>query len=335
MKVSILGTGSWGLALGKVLHENGHGVAFWTPSLAEANLLAKEGEYKDKLPGVKLPSEFIYNTEMQAAIENADMLVTAVPSEFMENTTKQLGQCDVPKKIPLIVNATKGIAEHSLKRMSEIILSNINWVSDEEVATLSGPTHAEEVATDVYTAIVVASKSEICAKIVQETFSNKTLRVYTSHDMIGVELCGSVKNVIAIACGITDGLAVGIGDNTKAALITRGQAEICRLGEALGANPRTFAGLAGMGDLIVTCMSRHSRNRFVGEQIGKGKKLDEILAQMKMVAEGVPTARSTYALAKKYRVEIPIVSAVYEVLFEQKKPQDAIDMLMTRELKAE
>ncbi|MDR2732176.1 MAG: NAD(P)H-dependent glycerol-3-phosphate dehydrogenase, partial [Fibromonadaceae bacterium] len=181
----------------------------------------------------------------------------------------------------------------------------------------------------------VASKSEISAKIVQEIFSNKTLRVYTSQDIVGVELCGSVKNVIAIAGGIIDGLEAGVGDNTKAALITRGQAEICRLGEVLGANQRTFAGLAGIGDLIVTCISQHSRNRFVGEQIGKGKKLDEVLANMKMVAEGVPTARSTYELAKKNGVEMPIVNAVYEVLFEHKNPREAIETLMTRELKAE
>jgi len=334
MKVSILGTGSWGLALGKVLHGNGHNVRFWTPYSEEAELLAKERECKDKLPGVELPAEFSYSTDMEQVIENADVLVLVVPSNYMESTAKLLGQCKAPKKIPLVVSATKGISE-DLKRMSEVILSNVGWLSEDEVAAFSGPTHAEEVATSVYTAIVVASKSEICAKIIQELFSNKTLRVYTSQDLIGIELCGSIKNVIAIAGGIIDGLAVGVGDNTKAALITRGQAEICRLGEALGANPRTFAGLAGIGDLIVTCISKHSRNRFVGEQIGKGKKLDDILSQMKMVAEGVPTARSTYAMAKKYDVEMPIVNAVYETLFNGKNPRDAIEELMIRELKAE
>jgi glycerol-3-phosphate dehydrogenase (NAD(P)+) len=320
--------------LGKVLHGNGHSVEFWTPSAEEAEFLASDREYKDKLPGVELPLEFSYSTDMAKATENANIIVFAVPSQFMESVAKLLNECN-PKKIPIVISATKGIAEHSLKTMSEVILSSIKWLSEEEIAALSGPTHAEEVAREVYSAIVVASKNEICAKIIQETFSNKTLRVYTSQDIIGVELCGSIKNIIAIAGGIVDGLEYGVGDNTKAALITRGQAEICRLGEALGANPRTFAGLAGIGDLIVTCMSRHSRNRFVGEQIGKGKILNEILADMKMVAEGVPTTHSTYELAKKSGVEMPIVNAVYEVLFEQKKPRDAIEALMARELKAE
>ncbi|MDR2583861.1 MAG: NAD(P)-dependent glycerol-3-phosphate dehydrogenase [Fibromonadaceae bacterium] len=335
MKVSILGTGGWGLALGKVLHGNGHTLEFWTPSLTEAELLAKEREYKDKLPGIELPTAFKYSTDMPSVIKDSDMLVLAVPSQFMENVAKQLGECPTPEKIPIVVNATKGISEHTLKRMSEIILSHVQWLSEEEIAVLSGPTHAEEVAREVYSAIVAASKNEVCAKIVQGAFSNKTLRVYTSQDIVGVELCGSIKNIIAIAGGIIDGLGIGVGDNTKAALITRGQAEICRLGEVLGANPRTFAGLAGIGDLIVTCMSRHSRNRFVGEQIGKGKTLNDILAHIKMVAEGVPTARSTYALAQKVGVEMPIVNAVYEVLFEQKDPRTAIEELMTRELKSE
>jgi len=334
MKISILGAGGWGLALGKILHGNGHKIAFWTPSAEEAELLAKEKEYKDKLPGVELPQEFKYSTDMAGVIENADMLIFTVPSQFMESTAKLLGKCNAPKKIPIVVSATKGISD-SLKTMSEVILSNVGWLTEEEIAALSGPTHAEEVARGVYSAIVVASKNEICAKIVQEIFSNKTFRVYTSQDIIGVELCGSVKNVIAIAGGIIDGLEQGVGDNTKAALITRGQAEIRRLGEALGANPHTFAGLAGIGDLIVTCMSRHSRNRFVGEQIGRGKSLDDILANMKMVVEGVPTCRSTCALARENRVEMPIVNAVYETLFNGKNPRDAIGELMVRELKAE
>jgi glycerol-3-phosphate dehydrogenase (NAD(P)+) len=335
MKVSILGAGGWGLALGKVLHGSGHKIVYWSPTTEEAELLSREREYKDKLFGIVLPQEFEYSTDMQYVAKNADMLIFTVPSQFMENVAELLGKCNAPKKIPIVVSATKGISEHSLARMSEVILSKTQWLTEDEIAVLSGPTHAEEVARGVYSAIVAASKNEICAKIVQEIFSNKTLRVYTSQDITGVELCGSVKNIIAIAGGIVDGLEAGVGDNTKAALITRGQTEICRLGEALGANPRTFAGLAGIGDLIVTCMSRHSRNRFVGEQIGKGKKLNEILADMKMVAEGVPTARSTYALAKKCGVEMPIVNAVYEVLFENKNPQNAIEELMTRELKAE
>ncbi|MCL2207319.1 MAG: NAD(P)-dependent glycerol-3-phosphate dehydrogenase [Fibromonadales bacterium] len=335
MKVSILGTGGWGLALGKVLHGNGHYVSFWTPSLAEMELLTKEREYKDKLPGVKLPEEFKYSTDMDVAIDKAEMLIFVVPSQFMESTAKQLGECHAPEKNPITVSATKGISEHSLKRMSDVILSHVQWLSEDKMVALSGPTHAEEVAREVYTAIVAASKNELSAKSVQKAFSNKSLRVYTSHDIIGVELCGSVKNVIAIAGGIIDGLEHGVGDNTKAALITRGLAEIRRLGEALGANSHTFAGLAGIGDLIVTCMSQHSRNRFVGEQIGRGKTLNDILSNMKMVAEGVPTARSTYELAKNREIEMPIVNAVYETLFNNKNPREAIEELMARGLKAE
>jgi len=335
MKVSILGTGGWGLALGKVLHGNGHEVSFWTPSLAEAELLTREREYKDKLPGVKLPEEFKYSTDMAVAIDKAEMLVFVVPSQFMESTAQLLGECQTPKKIPITVSATKGISERSLKRMSDVVLSHVQWLSKEDMVALSGPTHAEEVAREVYTAIVAASESEQSAKSVQKTFSNKSLRVYTSHDIIGVELCGSVKNVIAIAGGIIDGLEQGVGDNTKAALITRGLAEIRRLGEALGANSHTFAGLAGIGDLIVTCMSQHSRNRFVGEQIGRGKTLNDILSHMKMVAEGVPTARSTHELAKNSGIEMPIVNAVYETLFNNKNPREAIEELMARGLKAE
>ncbi|MCL2260420.1 MAG: NAD(P)-dependent glycerol-3-phosphate dehydrogenase [Fibromonadales bacterium] len=335
MKVSILGTGGWGLALGKVLHGNGHNVSFWTPSLAEAELLIQEREYKDKLPGVNLPEEFKYSTDIATAIDNADMIVFVVPSQYMESTAQLLGECSAPAKIPIAVSATKGISEHSLKRMSQVILSHVQWLSEEEIVVFSGPTHAEEVAREVYTAIVAASKNIDSARKVQEAFSNKSLRVYTSNDVIGVELCGSVKNVIAIAGGIIDGLGHGVGDNTKAALITRGLAEIRRLGEALGANSHTFAGLAGIGDLIVTCMSQHSRNRFVGEQIGKGKLLKEILSHMKMIAEGVPTARSTYQLAKSSSVEMPIVNAVYETLFNKKNPREAIIELMARELKAE
>ncbi|GHV12881.1 glycerol-3-phosphate dehydrogenase [NAD(P)+] [Fibrobacterales bacterium] len=333
MKISILGTGGWGLALGKVLEGNGHEISFWTPSAAEVESLSQNSENKDKLPGVELPKSFRYTTDMAGATENAGIIIFAVPSQFMESTAALLCECE--KREVSVVSATKGISENSLKRMSEVILSNVKWLSADSVVALSGPTHAEEVARGVYTAIVAASPNQNLAKSVQEIFSNKTFRVYTSQDIVGVELCGSVKNVIAIAGGIIDGLENGVGDNTKAALITRGQAEIRRLGEKLGANPLTFSGLAGIGDLIVTCMSRHSRNRFVGEQIGKGKSLSEVLANMKMVAEGVPTCRSSHALAYSCGIEMPIVNAVYETLFNGKNPRVAIEELMTRELKAE
>lgn len=332
MKTAVLGTGSWGLTLGCVLFENGHQVSFWTHSPEEVEILSTQNEYKDKLPGIQLPKEFTYTTDMGAAIEGAEMVLIVVPSQFMDSVSKQLGAFS-PQTVPVVVCATKGILENTLQRMSEVILSNVQWLPSDKMVVFSGPSHAEEVARRMYTAIVAASRSEASAQLVQEAMSCSYLRVYTSNDVIGVELCGSVKNVIAIASGVLYGMESG--DNTRAALLTRGQAEMCRLGIALGADAHTFAGLAGMGDLIVTCLSPHSRNRFVGEEIGKGKKLETILSEMKMIAEGVPTCRSTKALAEKLGVEMPLVNAVYETLFNGKPPKDSINELMMRELKSE
>jgi len=234
---------------------------------------------------------------------------------------------------PIVVSATKGITEDTLQRQSQVLLSNIPWLTPENMVTLSGPSHAEEVSRGIPTTVVSAGPGKTQVETVQQVFSGGNLRVYTCNDQIGVELAGSLKNVIAIATGILDGL--GMGDNTKGALMTRGLAEITRLGEALGANPRTFAGLAGMGDLITTCMSRHSRNRYVGEHIGKGESLETVLAGMKMVAEGVPTCRSAFALSKKLGVSMPITEECHNVLFSGKNVQQAIRDLMQRELKAE
>ena len=335
MKVTVLGTGGWGLTLGKILFDNGHQVCFWTHSEEEAQMLTQERQYADKLPGILFPPEFRYVTHMAQALEGADLVLFVVPSQFMGNVAKLLGQWDPQGKIPVVVSATKGILESTLQRMSEVILSNVPWLPADQMVAFSGPSHAEEVARGVYTAIVAAGTGESATTLVQQAFSGPTLRVYTSTDIIGVELCGSVKNVIAIASGVIDGLGNGVGDNTKAALITRGQAEMCRLGEALGAQHKTFAGLAGMGDLIVTCMSQHSRNRYVGEKIGQGQPLESILAGMKMIAEGVPTCRSTKALAQKVGIEMPIVDSVFDALFHGKDAKEAIRELMARELKAE
>ncbi|MCK9181926.1 MAG: NAD(P)-dependent glycerol-3-phosphate dehydrogenase [Fibrobacteraceae bacterium] len=334
MNVTVLGTGGWGLTLGQVLNDNGHKVTFWTFSQQEVDLLYKEHQYKDKLPGVIFPDSFVYTTDMNKSLENAEMVLIVVPSQFMGNVAKEFAKWTPPKgKEPIVVCATKGILEGSLQRMSEVILSNVPWLDNGRMVTFSGPTHAEEVSRRINTAIVAACPNEDSAKAVQKVMSNKYLRVYTSTDQIGVELCGSVKNVIAIASGILYG--IGAGDNTRAALITRGQAEICRLGRKMGANPRTFAGLAGMGDLIVTCLSQHSRNRYVGECIGKGETLTQVMSHMKMVAEGVPTCKSSKALAEKVGVELPIVNAVYETLFNEKNPMDVIEGLMSRDLKSE
>jgi glycerol-3-phosphate dehydrogenase (NAD(P)+) len=334
MKVAVLGTGGWGLTLGRVLFENGNKVSFWTHSQEEVDILNEFHEYKDKLPGVVFPKEFFYTTDMSLALDDADMILIVVPSQFMDSVSKQLGAITPANgKKPVLVCATKGILESTLQRMSEVILSNVSWLTPDRMVAFSGPSHAEEVSRRIYTAIVAACPSEESAQLVQSAMSCSYLRVYTSSDIVGVELCGSVKNVIAIASGVLYG--INAGDNTRAALLTRGQAEMCRLGVALGADAHTFAGLAGMGDLIVTCLSPHSRNRFVGEQIGQGKTLDEILSHMKMIAEGVPTCRSTKALAEKVGVEMPIVNAVYETLFNGKAPEKSINELMQRELKSE
>ena len=270
---------------------------------------------------------------MNKALEGAELVLIVVPSQVMGNVCKTFAKWNPQGKIPTVVCATKGILEGTDQRMSEVILENVPWLDSDHVVTLSGPTHAEEVSRRVYTAIIAACPNEESAKKVQQIFSNDYIRIYTSTDQIGTELCGSVKNVIAIASGILYG--IGAGDNTRAALITRGQAEICRLGRALGANPSTFAGLAGMGDLIVTCLSQHSRNRYVGECIGKGETLSQVMSHMKMIAEGVPTCKSAKALADSVHVELPIVNAVYEVLFNDKKPAEVIHELMNRDLKAE
>ena len=339
MKVTVLGTGGWGLSLGQVVYENRHDVAFWTNSQAEVDLLSTEHQYKDKLPGVIFPEDFKYTTNMSAALEDCNMVLIVVPSQFMADVAKNLGKWTPAKgKEPVVVCATKGILEGSNQLMSEVLREHVPWLNEDKMVVFSGPSHAEEVSRHVLTAIVAASTNEESAKCVQKIMSCPYLRVYTSTDIIGVELCGSVKNVIAIASGVVYGLeasGVNAGDNTRAAILTRGLAEICRLGKALGANPDTFAGLAGMGDLIVTCLSQHSRNRYVGEHIGRGEKIGDILAGMKKVAEGVPTCRSTKALADKLGVEIPIVSAVHALLFEDLDVGDVMKGLWNRTLKAE
>ncbi|WP_297943554.1 NAD(P)H-dependent glycerol-3-phosphate dehydrogenase [uncultured Fibrobacter sp.] len=340
MKVTVLGTGGWGLTLGQVVYENKCDVSFWTNSQAEVDLLSTEHQYKDKLPGVIFPADFKYTTDMNAALEGCDMVLIVVPSQFMGGVAKNLGKWTPAKgKEPVVVCATKGILEGTNQLMSEVLLENVPWLTDDKMVAFSGPSHAEEVSRHILTAIVAASVNEESAKFVQKVMSCSYLRVYSSTDIVGVELCGSVKNVIAIASGVLYGLEASgkykIGDNSRAAILTRGQAEMCRLGKALGANPETFAGLAGMGDLIVTCLSQHSRNRYVGEHIGKGETIEQVLAGMKMVAEGVPTCKSTKALADKLGVEMPIVNAVHALLFEGKNVDDVIKAMWGRELKEE
>jgi glycerol-3-phosphate dehydrogenase (NAD(P)+) len=331
LRVGVLGAGGWGTALGLLLHQNGHAVMLWEYQHELAERLKATRENPDFLPGVALPGEIGVTSDLEAAVSDKDMIVLALPSHTVRQTAKALSL--IPVQNALFVSGTKGIENHSLLRMSELLLETIPGLSAGRIVALSGPSHAEEVARSVPTVVTAASSDPKASQSVQEAFMNPSFRVYTSGDVIGVELGGAFKNVIAVAAGISDG--VGFGDNTKAALITRGIVEMTRLGEVMGANPSTFAGLSGLGDLVVTCWSRHSRNRFVGEQIGKGAKLPDVLKKMKMVAEGVRTTQSVYDLSLKHRIAAPISIEVYRMLFEGKNPKLAVFDLMTRDKKAE
>ena len=331
MKFGILGGGGWGTALSIVLSSRGGDVVVWEYDAEQCARVKSEGVNEKFLPGAVLPPAVQFTPELAEAVTGADLLVFAVPSHTLRGVAKKLAGLDTSGT--LIVSATKGIEDGSLMRMSEVLVDELSASAADRIAVLAGPSHAEEVSRGHPTAVVSASASQASAKQVQQLFSTASFRVYTNEDMVGVELGVSVKNVVAIAAGICDG--IGYGDNTKAALITRGLAEITRLGLALGAKRETFFGLAGVGDLVVTCLSRHSRNRYVGEQVGKGKTLEAVLSDMVMVAEGVKTTKSALHLAKRHEVEMPITEQVYAVLFEGKDPHAAIDELMTRELKAE
>ncbi|MCK5519972.1 MAG: NAD(P)-dependent glycerol-3-phosphate dehydrogenase [Candidatus Marinimicrobia bacterium] len=330
MKVSVIGAGSWGTTIGLHLFDLGHSVTFWEYSKERVKRMNTE-KVNDLLPNRKIPDAIHCSNDICSVLKDPDLIVTAVPSHALRSALQSTVDCR-PASKPLIVNISKGIENDSLKRMSEVITESISWPF-EPVVTLSGPSHAEEVSEKLPTLLVAASENEAAATRVQKIFTSERLRVYTSNDLLGVELGGSLKNVIAIAAGICDG--VGFGDNTKTALIVRGAFEITRMGVALGANSETFSGLSGMGDLIVTGMSRHSRNRYVGEQLGKGLKLKDILAEMSMVAEGVHTARSAYQLSQKSGVEMPIASSIYRVLFEDSDPLKEVNRLMTRDSREE
>ncbi|HZW37718.1 MAG TPA: NAD(P)H-dependent glycerol-3-phosphate dehydrogenase [Ignavibacteriaceae bacterium] len=331
MNISVLGAGGWGTTLAILLHYNGHNVTLWEFEKSYAKQLIKERENKPFLPGVKLPEEMFITSELEESLDNKHLIILAVPSQFLRSVVKQINYKTIKNSI--LVSVAKGIEIDSLLTMSQMLKQVIPNLSDDQIGVLSGPSHAEEVSRRIPTAVVSASKSIDTSRIIQEAFMNSYFRVYASNDVLGVELGGSLKNVIAIGAGIVEGAK--FGDNTKAAIMTRGIAEISRMGIAMGASPETFAGLSGMGDVIVTCMSRHSRNRFVGEEIGKGKKLKEVLSHMEMVAEGVATTQSANALAKSINVEVPITNEVYNILFEDKDPVMATTDLMTRDMKLE
>lgn len=322
--VSVIGAGSWGTALSVVLDKNGHNVCVWSILEDEIAMLREKREHVDKLPGVTLSEDIVFTTDLKEAVKGKDMLVLAVPSPFTRSTSKQLGP--LVEKDQLIVNVAKGIEEATLMTLTDIIKEE---VPQARVAALSGPSHAEEVGKGLPTTCVASAKERKTAEYIQELFMNDDFRVYTTPDLLGVELGGALKNVIALAAGIADGL--GGGDNVKAALITRGIAEITRLGIAMGGKRETFGGLTGIGDLIVTCASVHSRNRRAGVLIGQGYSMEEAMKEVKMIVEGVHSAKAALALGRKYQVTLPIIEEVNKVLFEGTSAEEGIRNLMLRQ----
>jgi glycerol-3-phosphate dehydrogenase (NAD(P)+) len=331
MRVAVLGAGGWGTTLALVLADNAHHVALWSYLDQDARRIRETRNNEQFLPGIVIPPMIQISSDLQEVVAGAELIVTAVPSQYLRSVIEKLAGNVLGDAV--VVNVAKGIEVGTMMTMSEVIHDVLGSIQARRITTLSGPSHAEEVSRKIPTAVVAASKDIDAAKFVQKAFMVPYFRVYASDDLRGVEIGGALKNVIAIAAGIIDGAE--LGDNTKAAVMTRGIAEIARVGVAMGAHIRTFSGLSGIGDLMVTCMSRHSRNRFVGVEIGKGRKLPEILSEMVMVAEGVPTTESAYALAKKVGVEVPIVEQVHRILFEGKDPLKACYDLMTRDPKGE
>ena len=325
MKITIIGFGSWGIPLGCLLHKNGHTVTAWdNAEYVEKLLKTRRNEY---LPEAEIPPEITITSDISAAAEAAEMFVLACTSRAVGKIAPLFQPFFTREKI--IVNTSKGLEEQSGLRISQFLQK----LCPAEVAVLTGPSHAEEVLRGIPTTVLVAAEDESVARIVQEIFSCERFRVYTSTDVIGAEMGGALKNVIALAAGCSDGL--GFGDNTKAALITRGIAEITRLGVAMGADERTFAGLSGIGDLIVTCTSRHSRNWRAGNLLAQGKTLEAVRAEIGATVEGADTAAAAFALARKHGVEMPIVEETNAILFQNKSPKDAVTALMLRERKHE
>ncbi len=329
-KISVIGAGSWGTTLANVLRDKGHQVMLYVYEPDQLEIMKQKRENTKYLPGIPLSQGLQLTSDLEEAAGFSPVMLLVVPSHAVRPVLKSLPHTLLKDKT--FINAAKGIENDTLLRMSQVI-REVTGAPAKRIATLSGPSHAEEVSRGVATAVVAACEDLDTARTVREIFRTDFFRVYSSADITGVELGGSLKNVIAIAAGIADG--AGFGDNTKAALMTRALVEMTRLGVTMGAQLQTFSGLSGMGDLIVTCMSRHSRNRRVGEEIGQGKSLQEVLDGMVMVAEGVKTTRSVNQLTEKYPVETPISQEVYEVLFRNKHPHNAVRDLMTRDPKEE
>ena len=325
---SVIGAGSWGTALARALSKNGHDVTVWSIMEDEIQMLNEKREHVFKLPGVKLPDTILFTTDLEKAIKGKEMMILAVPSPFTRSTSKSMAP--FVEDGQLIVNVAKGIEDVTYMTLTDIIEQEIPQAT---VAVLSGPSHAEEVGKDMPTTLVAGAKTKETAEYIQNAFMSDVLRVYTSPDILGIELGGALKNVVALAAGMADGL--GCGDNTKAALITRGIAEIARLGVAMGGKLESFTGLTGIGDLIVTCSSKHSRNRKAGQLIGQGYTYEEAMAEVKMVVEGVYSAKAAYGLGQKYHISMPIVEEVNDILFNGKAASEAVKDLMFRDKRSE
>lgn len=325
-KIAVLGAGSWGTALALVLADNGHEVALWSHRKEHAEQINRLHTNEKYLKGISIPETIEADNDLTKVVEGAKHIVLVVPTKAIREVCQDLTK--VLKQKVTITHASKGIEPESYKRVSEIIQEEIPKEYYEDIVVLSGPSHAEEVSLRQPTTVTVSAEKLHVAENVQDLFINSQFRVYTSPDLVGVELGGALKNIIALGAGISDGL--GYGDNAKAALITRGLAEIARLGTSMGANPLTFSGLTGIGDLIVTCTSSHSRNWRAGYKLGQGNDLDEVLEQMGMVVEGVRTTKAAYQLSKDQEVEMPITAGIYQILFEKADPRDVVDQLMTR-----
>lgn len=322
-QVAVIGAGSWGTALSLALAQNCTGVTLWARRQELCAAINQARENSDYLPGVILPDNVSVTADLEEAVRNKKALVLVVPSHTVRQIARQIapyaGNC------PIVVNCAKGVEEETFCRISQVLEQELPQCP---VAVLSGPNHAEEVGRRIPSATVISARERRVAEAAQDLFMTRFLRVYTNPDLVGVELGGALKNVIALGSGISDGL--GFGDNTKAALMTRGLTEIARLGMKMGAEPLTFAGLSGIGDLVVTCTSRHSRNRNLGVELGQGRKLDDILGGMRMVAEGVRTTKAAWQLSQHHLVELPIINQVYQVLFENKDARAAVEDLMKR-----
>jgi len=329
MKIAILGDGGWGTTLAILLYQKGFPVSLWGAFPEYISYLKQKRINSRFLPGIKIPRPLEITADLGSAIASKDLIVLAIPSQYMRQVLKRAKTHYISKSTAFL-SVTKGLEIDTLQRMSQVIQDELGKV---KLAVLSGPTIAYEVARGIPTTAVIASPDKNLRRLLARILNTDRFRIYTNDDVIGVELGGSLKNIIAIACGISDGL--GFGTNTKAALLSRGLAEISRLGIKMGAKAKTFWGISGLGDLVTTCVSPFSRNRYLGEQIGKGKILKQVLGRMKMAVEGVPTTQAAWRLAFKYKADMPITKEVYLVLYKNKNPQTAVKDLMTRSLKEE